>query len=491
MAKGAFFLLTSTVISAALGYAFWFIISSIGGPEIVGLASTTISLATLVLVIAQFGIPTGTQRFLGRSFGRKNMDAFKSYMGVELLVVGLTTCIAALILILFRHGIKAMMGLPVEYILVAAMIVIARGFVVVLTGVYTSLIRTKEYAFAHISGSVARLLLGVALVILGFGGLGAALGYFIAFPITLSILVILFIKLMGRFSLPKQSELRDKASNIFRSGMAIWPAAIFEVLGPTLGVIVVYGYQGAGEAGLYYIAQAIKMVIFAISSSVMAIMFPLLSGMRDGRKRAIWRVIRICIVISTPIIIIASMYSRVVLGFLGSEYIAADIILIILLISIIPNIVSYGIGNLVYAYGMYSKVISIGLARAIPRVILLLFLVPLFGGVGAAEAFIAGSIVSFIVACYVAHILRLKIYWRDIMLIILVPTLVGLVFYFIKLHWAIESIIILAVSFLVYAKLRLITKNDLRQITKAFLPQKFVKIGIRRFGWVLEMLYRE
>lgn len=489
VAKGAFFLFGSTIVSSALGYAFWFIISSIGGPEIVGLASTTVSLALIIIAISNFGIPVGAQRFLGKSYGQKDTKSMKSYFEVELTIVGLATCISALLVVLFRHQIRAIMGLPVEYVLIVSLIIIARGLVFVLRSVYISLIRTKEYAIAEISGYLARLPVGIILVAIGFGGIGAALGYFVAFPITSAILLILYIKLVGRIGIPSFKELKVKGSETLKAGMANWPTAILITLGPQLGVIMVYGYQGASEAGLYYIAQAIMFVVFAIPSSIMAIMFPLLSGMNDERKRTMWRVIRVSLAISTPIMVLGCLYPRLVLGMLGPEYIVADLILFVLLLNIVPDTIAFGVGNLAYAYGNYNQVLTIGLARSLPRVILYLFLTPLYGGMGAAESFLVGSITALVAAYVVAYKLRFKINWMDIALIILVPALLGILIYLTELLWVLGSILILIISFFIYAKLRLITKNDLKQITNAFLPQKLVKIGIRRFNWVLRMLY--
>ncbi len=491
MTRGAFFLFISTLVSAGLGYTYWFIISKIGGPEIVGFASTTISLATIVLVIAHIGIPTGAQRFLGRAFGRKDMKSFKLYLEVELIIIGFSICLAALILILLRHELNLIIGLPEEFVLIAAAIIITRGLVSALKGVYIALLKTKELAIAEVSGSAFRLPLGAVLVILGFGGLGAASGFLIAYTVTLTIITIILINTIGWLRIPKLRMLKVKGEEIIRAGAANWPSAILILIGPQLGVIFVFGYKGAIEAGLFYIAQAMMFVIFAIPSSIMAMTFPLLSGMRDGRKRTIWRIIKICLVFSIPIIIVALLYSHIALALLGQEYIAGDTIFAILLISIVPSIIVLGVTNFVFAYGLYREVLSISLARFIPRIIFYIVLIPWFGGVGAAEATFIGSIVALILSCFIANKLKLKINWRDIMLTIIIPVLLSLPIYYFRVHWAIGSLIILSISFLSYAKMKLLVKNDLREISQAFLPQKIIDKGIRRFGWLLRILYEE
>ncbi len=169
----------------------------------------------------------------------------------------------------------------------------------------------------------------------------------------------------------------------------------------------------------------------------------------------------------------------------------ANITLIILLLSIVPSIIVSSISNLSYAYGFYRKVLTIALAASTPRVILYLFLTPRFGGIGAAEAFLIGSIFSFLIAYPISHTLGLKILWKDVIKLVFIPAIVGLIMYLLKLHWTIGSLLIIMISLLTFIKLKLITKRDLNELAKILLPRKLVKIGADKLGWVLSMLYGE
>ena len=83
----------------------------------------------------------------------------------------------------------------------------------------------------------------------------------------------------------------------------------------------------------------------------------------------------------------------------------------------------------------------------------------------AKEAFLVGSITALMTAYIVAHKLKFKINWMDMALIILVPTLLGILVYLTELFWILGSTLILIISFFIYAKMRLITKDDLKEIT--------------------------
>src|SRR2546422_3859170 len=83
------------------GYAFWFIMSRITTSDIIGTASTVVSLATIFSAVATIGVPTGVQRFLAKIFSeRKNQDA-RVFIRASLVLVtiGIVSCSIAILII--------------------------------------------------------------------------------------------------------------------------------------------------------------------------------------------------------------------------------------------------------------------------------------------------------------------------------------------------------------------------------------------------------
>jgi O-antigen/teichoic acid export membrane protein len=66
--RGAVYPYIENIISMIFGHAFWFILSRIISPEIVGISSSLISVTTIFSTIAAVGVPLGAQRFLGKIF---------------------------------------------------------------------------------------------------------------------------------------------------------------------------------------------------------------------------------------------------------------------------------------------------------------------------------------------------------------------------------------------------------------------------------------
>jgi len=490
VARGALYLYVESVVTLVLGYIYWFAISALTGPRVVGLASTTVSLAMLVVAAAHLGVPLGVQRFLGRAVGGSDVDSFKVYLTTELIIVSITCFAAASTLILLRRQLEETIGLPREFVLVAGVIVFTEAIFRSLRGAFIALIRTKQLAAVNIVGSASKLVVGVFLVVVGLGALGAVVGYLALSLVTALLLTLITAGAVG-FKKPGLREFRLKTREVVGAGVANWVPAIVTAVGLQLGVVVVFGAQGAAEAGLYYIAQAIMLAVMVIPQSISSLIFPVLSGMADGRKRVTWRTLKICLVASAPVVVALATYPNVILGLFGPEYVSASLILVVLLASVVPMAITLAVQYLAYAYGSYWMVLLIGLAANAPRVVLYLALSPLYGGLGAAEAFLAGALIGLAATIYVAYTIKLRIDWVHVAAMMAVPVIVGSAAYWLRVHWILGGILILSVSAVAYIKLRVISKSDLKMMAESFMPQKLIEVSAQKFGWIFRMLYGE
>ena len=59
----------ASMVNNLTGYFYWLIISSIAGPEIVGIVSAIAGLSILLTGILSFGVNIGVQRYLGKALG--------------------------------------------------------------------------------------------------------------------------------------------------------------------------------------------------------------------------------------------------------------------------------------------------------------------------------------------------------------------------------------------------------------------------------------
>ena len=256
-------------------------------------------------------------------------------------------------------------------------------------------------------------------------------------------------------------SFRQSLRNTFVASGASWIPNVIHTAASYLGPLFVFGVNGAVHAGVYFISYSILTAVAAASSVLSSISYPVLSAMRDGRKRFTWQIMRISLIISTPLSSSIFFYSNSVLGIFGESYIPGALSLEILLLSVVPLTIMTGINTLANSYGHYRHVLLIGIANNLPTALLYLILVPVYESIGAGASVTIGSFTGLIMALLVAKKIGLLIFWRYIGLIIIVPTTIAFAVSRFQLNFLIGTLIIFTTSFLILFKLRVITSVDI------------------------------
>jgi len=330
--------------------------------------------------------------------------------------------------------------------------------------VFICIRRTQVISFGVILGGMVKFGVGIGLVLLGWGSLGAGIGYSVLPVINLVILLVLLVVSPLRFTQLRSAFNIEAAKEVVKAGSVSWLPALILALGTQLGILMVYGTRGAAETGFYFIAYAIFSIVLAIPGAIWGIMFPVLSGMPDSRKRLTWRGIKLGLVITIPVAVCLFLSSKVILSLFGSEFLSVTTALNLLLTSILFMPIARGIETLAYAYGRYRDVLLLGLAANIPRVILYLVLVPTHGATGAAISFLVGSVIGFICSLVVAYRMGMGLLWKQVLFIVSLPVGIGAVIYFLQLHWVLGVLLVLGVSFFGYLMLKIITRSEIQEI---------------------------
>jgi O-antigen/teichoic acid export membrane protein len=146
----------------------------------------------------------------------------------------------------------------------------------------------------------------------GAGILGVVVGYTIT-PILTSIILAFSMKEFF-------NQLKDKPAinfalyfrKIISASMASWIPLMVDTIGSQLGTIVILGFQGASNAGFYFISFQIYMGIAAVISAIESTRYPALSSMDEiERKRFTWRLMKIGLIITLPLSYSIIFYSNV------------------------------------------------------------------------------------------------------------------------------------------------------------------------------------
>jgi len=365
-------------------------------------------------------------------------------------------------------------GIDFNLLIIIIVIILSSSFYRLFRSVLISSLKTKKLAAITIGSGLVKLALGIILATIGMGALGIAIGYASFSVIAASITVLVVIKITkSRIGISK-INFRSSLQTIFDSSVVNWIPLLIQRVGINLGIIVVFGAQGANQAGVYFIAFTIVGALTALFTVLLIITYPVLSGMHDGRKRLSWRVIKISLIFAMPFVSSIIFYTHEILQLFGKDYLSGDLTLEILLLSIFPTIVMTGIYYLAYAYGKYRSVLTIGLGSYGLATILYFVLIPFYGGEGAAISYTIGSLSGFLISIKIAKEIGMRIFWRDLGIILFIPSGLGVLFSSFEIHLAITIFTNVVISYLGFLKLGILTKKDIEESLTS-LPPKISK----------------
>ena len=464
--RGAAYIYIESIASLISGYIFWIIMSKITTSETIGISSTLISFASIVSVIASIGVPTGVQRFLGKSFSEKKLDEAKKIVSVALFLICIGIAACALTIIIVQSWIENIFEFDLTLLLIAILFVGSSALSMLFRSVVISSLNTKSLPIIIISSSIVKLILTAILLLIGTGAIGLTIGFTSSHVLTSILLGVLLIRTIFKkssFSISVASFIASSKS-ILVSSIVFWIPFLITTVGSQLGTIVVFGSQGPNQAGVYFLALTIVTGITYVMNSLFIIALPTLSGLRDYRKRVAWHTIRFSALILLPFTCSLIFYSEEIMGLFGQDYTTGSASLELLLLSMLPMVVLTGINTLVYSYGNYRDVLMIGLAVSIPRTLLYFVLVPLYGGTGAAVAYTIGTIIGCLVSLEIARKIGMQIFWKELGIIFIVPAALAFAFEYYQVNFILGIIATTALTYLILLKAHIVTKTDTQDL---------------------------
>jgi len=478
--RGAAYIYVETIASMISGYVFWVIMSRITTSETIGISSTLVTLAGIVAVIANIGIPTGVQRFLGKSFSENKLDEAKTLVTVALFLLLMGIAASSIAILILQKSIQVF-DFDIELILIAIMFVASSAITMLFRSVIIASLNTSSLPIIIITSSIVKLVLAIILLLIGAGAVGLTIGItsnFVSSSIFLGVFVMrsIFKSTSTRGLI---SKFIPYSKSILVSSIVYWVPLLITTIGSQLGTIVVFGSQGASHAGVYFLTLTIVTGITSVMNSLFTIALPTLSGLRDFRKRFAWQTIRFSAIILLPFSCSLIFYSEQVMQLFGRSYVGGSSALEILLLSMLPMAVLTGINTLIYSYGNYRGVLLIGLAVSIPRTLLYFILVPLYGEAGAAAGYTIGSVLGCAVSLVIAKKVGMQILWRELGIIFIVPCALALVLSYLHINFVVGIIATNVLSYIVLLKIKIVTGSDVRDILEIlpeYLSKRLVKI---------------
>lgn len=473
--KGAAYLYVEAIAMLFSGYLYWFILSIITSPSIVGISSTVISIVTIFAAVGSVGVSGGIQSFIGKNLVENNKEQITKHIDSSIIIL----TIGVVITVCIMFGMKEWLyyHFHLDFTLLTAAIIMMT--VTVISAFFRALmipsLNTKVITFSSILSTLVKIISTVILVLLDGGPLGILIG-FTLYPLISSVILLISIKKtyydQSRSKIKKKINANlNSISDIFFSGIGFWIPGIINTIGSQLGTVLVFLSNGSGMAGIYFIALSMVTGISVIVSVLSLVAYPTISSLKDGKKRATWHLLRLSLILTAPLSNCLIFYSAQIMQIFGHQYLEGSLNLSILLLSIFPLGITNGVGVLAYAYGDNRRFLFIGLATSIPRVLLYMILVPYLGANGAALTYSVGAIIGAIWALVIAKKMGLRLFWKQLIIIFLIPLLASAVLSILQINFILGILVGLIVSYIAYIRLDILNLEDIDDISKSLPPR--------------------
>jgi O-antigen/teichoic acid export membrane protein len=286
--RGSFWLYVSGISSNFIAYIYWLLASKFVEPTAIGDAAAILGVVSIITGFFGFGISSGATRMFGRANGQGDLKSLSSYFSSTLLVsLAIQLIVAALVFLL--GGFFNLVRLDAFFI---AVLIAIGGWPYIMSALFSSILRTGAIALAAIVSTLLRLTLGIALLYAGTGFLGIMLA-FIMTDVAYDAILLYLCRRVISFQRPSMAPVKEA----LKTGIPNWLPGLISTAGTWLGILGIHSLSGSYETGTYYIAFMISQIVYSLPLSFLGLMFPVLSGMEDGRKRATNRSVRLTLAI--------------------------------------------------------------------------------------------------------------------------------------------------------------------------------------------------
>ncbi len=255
------------------------------------------------------------------------------------------------------------------------------------------------------------------------------------------------------------------------------PIAILVVMGAFLvniDIIMLGWWKNAEEIGLYSAGQKIIQVLYTIPAILASATFPNISrlvGGGDKKKTALMtqKSMAAIFFVSIPIAIGGVVLAEPIINFLyGNAYINGVLAFQFLTLTVLFVFPSTLINNLILAHDEQKKIAKFVFLTAVGNVLFNAFLIPKFGGAGAAFATLLVQALYFFFAWRLTKKLVSFSIKNHLKNIALASIVMGLSSWFLSL-FQLNIILIILISILIYLIILTLLKEELIEETKTIL----------------------
>jgi O-antigen/teichoic acid export membrane protein len=374
-------------VLVALGnWIYWLIMFKLTSVVEVGQATTVYSIVLFISILTQLGLEYPLLK-------QSSIQGSRIFGTTLIIETVLSVVSIPVVMLLMNNLLHESLQ---ELTWVAALMIIGTSLNFVSRFSLLGFSDAKSVLIIDISGIVIKIIVGCSLVLMGYGAFGIVFSFVLQYLFMTTFAFVVIIRRRRIFE-SKFANIRY-FKEVIRDGLVNAPSKFSRLFIVSLSVVLLASFGiTSSEIGIFYVALMITIVAASLSSSFSFMVIPASS---EAKKDLSSDSFRIGLSLIVPFIVILLVAPKFLLSILGPQYIPAEKILLILSVGVFPSSIVLNAVSKLNNLNKPKKIVSIGSIQISTFLVAFVFLVPLYGTLGAAisilVSFAAASIPSLI-----------------------------------------------------------------------------------------------
>lgn len=469
VAKGSLIALFGQAFGKVLGFILQVILGRFLGPGAYGLYALGVNTVNLTGQLSMLGFSNGLIRFVAHYREKGDTGRLKGVLFLSLVLSGVAATVIAFILLLLSDPISVgIFGEP-ELSGVLQAISIALPFYVLMTLTQSGIRgfeRIDHFVTVGVFRSAANVFVVLIIFFLGFRLHGAVLAFVLSTFLSLMLAIYYMRRDFPEFI--SASQPRFEVRRMLRYSMPLYLAGFSFLLTARIDLFMIGYYLPSADVGVYRSAVVLADFVSFPLVALNVAFAPMISYLYSrGSLNELSRLYQIGTRwITAGGLLIASLlilFSQELLGLWGPEFKAGWPALVVLALAQLINTATGSVGFLLQMTERQDYVLVNNVTTMVLNIVLNLWLIPLYGILGAALATGISLIANNLLGLLEAY-LMLKIHpWNRSYFRIAIPLVTAITGYWIAINLQVSpilSVLVVASTFTIAFLVSSLTEAD-------------------------------
>jgi O-antigen/teichoic acid export membrane protein len=395
------------IIGMALSFIWVFAITNLYGPKVYGLVSISQVLISFLGVFFCLGIDTALIKLGSMTKHYSNGLSHSKFLRKSINIVLISSIICGISLFLVKD-ILAVRVFKKEDLSNYLLWLSLFSFLFLFHKAFTSFLTvegkfTRYGNFYFLYPNIGILLFVLLCYYLEWPPYLIIIGYILSY----GIFGLIELKSLIKIPLIKKNDIGYK--EILKLSTPMMISSSFLFISSWTDVLMLGAMVSEEEVGVYNVAFKVGSLVLVIIAAVNTVLAPKISTFfegnnLDGIRKEVHKATKIISYLSLPFVVLIIIFRRSILGLFGGEFIAGEIVLIIISLGMLFNAMSGSVGQILNMTNYQKQFRNFTIISALINVVLNYFLINKYGIEGAAIASLTSNLmINIMCLIFVKH----------------------------------------------------------------------------------------